>query len=89
MGLVMVLVMGGVMGWLASLFRRAHSSRAVFVEMAIGVIGALIAGLLFLPLVGGAPINSGSIDVPALITYLLGAVIFLAIVNLVRHGDSR
>jgi uncharacterized membrane protein YeaQ/YmgE (transglycosylase-associated protein family) len=49
----------------------------------------LLAGLLLTPLFGVGTINQSSYSLPSLFVSLLGAIILLAIVNLVRRGSVR
>ncbi len=83
MGILIWLIVGGVCGWLAGMIMRDNTS--ILINIVVGIVGAAIAGLLF---GGGADLNAG-ITVTSFIYSLLGAVILLAIVNLVRRGRVR
>lgn len=89
MTLIMILIVGGVIGWLASLLMRTDGQQGIFLNVIVGIVGALIAGVLVTPLLGGAPITSGSFDIMSLVVSFLGAVILLAIINLFRRGSIR
>ena len=89
MTLILILIVGGIIGWLASIVMRTDAQQGVFLNVVVGIVGALIAGVLLTPLLGGAPITSGSFDVLSLVVSFLGAVILLAIVNLFRRGAMR
>jgi uncharacterized membrane protein YeaQ/YmgE (transglycosylase-associated protein family) len=89
MTLILVLVVGGIIGWLASIVMRTDASQGILLNIVVGIVGALIAGVLITPLIGGAPITSGSFDVMSLIASFLGAVVLLAIINLFRRGSVR
>lgn len=89
MTLILVLVVGGVIGWLASLLMRTDAQQGVFLNVIVGIVGAVLAGLIVTPLIGGAPITSGAFDIRSLIASFLGAVILLAIINLFRRGSMR
>lgn len=89
MTLVLILIVGGVIGWLASLVMRTDGQQGIFLNVVVGIVGALIAGVLVTPLFGGAPITSGSFDIMSLVVSFLGAVILLAIINLFRRGSVR
>ena len=82
MGIIIWLVVGGIIGWLASLIMRTDGQQGIILNIVVG-IGAVIAGLIF-----GANINEG-ITVESFLYSLLGAVILLAIVNLIRRGSVR
>lgn len=89
MTLILILVVGGVIGWLASLLMRTDGQQGIFLNVIVGIVGALIAGVLVTPLFGGAPITSGSFDIKSLVVSFIGAVILLAIINLFRRGSVR
>jgi len=83
------LVVGGVIGWVASLLMRTDAQQGVFLNIVVGIIGAALGGWLISPLVGAGTINQGSFSLGSLLVSLLGAVVLLAIVNLVRRGTAR
>ncbi len=83
-GLIVWLVIGGVVGWLASLVMRTDAQQGIFLNIIVGIVGAFIGGLLF-----GGSINSGVITPMTFIVSLVGAIVLLAIVNLVRRGAVR
>jgi len=89
MGFIILLVVGGILGWLASIVMRTDAQQGIFLNIVVGIVGALLAGLIITPLIGGAPITSGAFDVRSLIASFLGAVVLLALVNLVRRGSVR
>ena len=89
MTLLLVLLVGGVLGWLASLVMRTDGQQGIILNIVVGIVGAVIAGIVVTPLIGGAPITSGSFDGLSLLSSFIGAVILLAIVNLIRRGSVR
>ncbi|MFC6621078.1 GlsB/YeaQ/YmgE family stress response membrane protein [Novosphingobium panipatense] len=89
MTLLLILLVGGIIGWLASILMRTDAQQGVFLNIVVGIVGAVIAGFIITPLIGGAPITSGSFDILSLFASFLGAVILLAIVNLFRRGSVR
>jgi uncharacterized membrane protein YeaQ/YmgE (transglycosylase-associated protein family) len=89
MGIILMLVVGGILGWLASIVMRTDAQQGIFLNIVVGVVGAVLGGFLLSPLIGGAPITSGALDIRSLLVSFLGAVILLAIVNLVRRGAVR
>ena len=89
MGLIILLVVGGVLGWLASIVMRTDGQQGIILNVVVGIVGALLAGFVVTPLIGGAPITSGALDARSLLVSFLGAVILLAIVNLFRRGAVR
>ena len=54
MTLILILIVGGVIGWLASMVMRTDAQQGVVLNIVVGIVGALIAGFLVTPLIGGA-----------------------------------
>jgi len=89
MNIIIILIVGGIIGWLASMVMRTDAQQGLILNIVVGVVGALLAGVLLTPLLGGAPITSSAFDIRSLLVSFLGAIILLAIVNLVRRGRVR
>lgn len=89
MNIVVMLIVGGVLGWLASILMRTDGQQGLVLNVVVGVVGAMLAGLLLTPFLGGAPITSGAFDIKSLFVSFLGAVVLLGIVNLIRRGSVR
>ena len=87
MNILIWLIVGGVIGWLASIIMRTQES--ILLNIVVGIVGALIGGWLISPLVGAGTINEGDLSVAGLGVSLIGAIILLAIVNLFRTGRAR
>lgn len=83
------MIIGGILGWLASIIVHTKAQQEIVLNIIVGIVGALLAGLLLTPLFGIGTINQSNFSLPALLISLLGAVIPLAIVNLVRLGTVR
>lgn len=89
MYIVLLLVLGGVIGWLASLIMRTDAQQGIILNIVVGIIGALLGGILISPMVGVPSMTQGSFSIGALLVSLAGAVILLAIINLFRRGAVR
>ncbi len=85
LGFIIWLVVGGVVGWLASLIMRTDAQQGILLNIVVGIVGAFIGGLLF----NRGDINSGVINPTTFLVSLVGAIVLLAIVNLVRRGAVR
>jgi uncharacterized membrane protein YeaQ/YmgE (transglycosylase-associated protein family) len=88
MGLIILLVVGGIIGWLASLVMR-DAGQGILLNIVVGVVGAVIAGFVINPLIGGGNIMRGNFNAMSLLASFLGAVVLLGIVNLIRRGSVR
>jgi uncharacterized membrane protein YeaQ/YmgE (transglycosylase-associated protein family) len=89
MNFILWIIMGGILGWLASIIMRTNAQQGIVMNILVGIIGALLAGFLLTPLFGVGTINQSNFSLPSLLLSLLGAIILLAIVNLVRRGTVR
>lgn len=85
MGFIVWIIIGGIVGWLASLIMRTDAQQGILMNIVVGIVGAFIAGLIF----GGGNINQDPMDITNILVSLVGAVILLAIVNLIRRGSVR
>lgn len=88
MNFLIWLIIGGIVGWLASLIMRTDGQQGILLNVVVGIVGAFIGGWVISPLVGVATINEG-ISIGSIAVSLVGAVILLAIVNLFRRGTMR
>jgi uncharacterized membrane protein YeaQ/YmgE (transglycosylase-associated protein family) len=89
MGIILWLIIGGVVGWLASIVMRRDGSQGIVLNIVVGIVGSVLGAWLIGPLIGAPSINSGEISVPSLLVSFLGAVILLAIVNLITRRSVR
>lgn len=85
MGIILWLIVGGVIGWLASIVMRTDAQQGIFLNIIVGIVGAFIGGLV----INGGSINNSGLTIQSFLVSLLGAIILLAIVNLVRRGSVR
>ena len=89
MNFIIWLVIGGLIGWVASMIMKTDAQQGVVLNVVVGIVGAFLGGWLISPLVGVPTINQDAFSLSALLVSLVGAVILLAIVNLVRRGSAR
>ena len=89
MNFIIWLIVGGVIGWLASIVMKTNGQQGIILNVVVGIVGALLGGWLISPLVGAGTINQDNFSVPALLVSFVGAAILLAIVNLFRRGSVR
>ena len=83
------LIVGGLIGWIASMIMGTNARQGALMNVVVGVIGAFLGGLLIAPFVGTGTINQGDFSVMSMIVSLVGAVALLAVVNLFRRGRAR
>lgn len=89
MNIIIWLVVGGLIGWVASVVMRTDGQQGMLLNVVVGIVGAALGGWFLSPLVGVSTINQSNFSVAGLLVSLAGAVILLAIVNLIRRGSAR
>lgn len=88
MGIIIWLIVGGVVGWLASIIMKRDNQQGIILNVIVGIVGALLGGWLISPLVGVGTINGG-LTVGSFLVSLAGAIILLFIVNLFTGRRPR
>ena len=89
MNFIIWLIVGGLIGWVASMIMRTDAQQGVILNVVVGIIGAMLGGWLLAPMFGTGTINQNDFSLAGLGVSLLGAVVLLAIVNLFRRGSVR
>ena len=85
MNILIWLVVGGLVGWVASMIMKTDGQQGLFLNVVVGIVGAVVGGYLISPLLGSSTINQGNFSLPGLAVSLVGAIILLAVVNLFRR----
>ena len=85
MNLLLWIVIGGIIGWIASIIMGTNAQQGIILNIVVGIVGAFLAGLLLTPLLGVGTINNSNLSLPSFVISLGGAVILLALVNLFRR----
>ena len=86
MNLLVYLIVAAIIGWVAT--ELMHDRSNLLLNIVIAVIGAFLAGYFLSPLFHVGTIND-AFTIPTMLMTLAGAVILLAIVNLVRGNGRR
>ena len=86
---IIIIIVGGILGWLASIIMRTDGQQGILLNIVVGIVGAILGRFLLAPLLGGGSITDNPLSIPNILISLLGAIILLAIVNLVRRGSVR
>ncbi|MEO6076778.1 MAG: GlsB/YeaQ/YmgE family stress response membrane protein [Dokdonella sp.] len=89
MNFIIWLIVGGIIGWIASIVMKTNGQQGIILNIVVGIVGALLGGWLISPLVGVSTINQDNFSIAGLAVSFVGAVILLAIVNFFRRGSSR
>ena len=90
MSLIVALIIGGIIGWLASIIMRTDAQQGVFLNIVVGIIGSFLGSFLLGRFFGASgSIMNAPLDGGTMLAALVGAIILLAIVNLFRRGAVR
>jgi len=85
MSFISWIIVGGILGWVASMIMKTNGQQGIFLNIIVGIVGAFLGGLLLAPLFGTGTINQSDFSIGSLLVSLVGAVILLAIVNFFRR----
>jgi uncharacterized membrane protein YeaQ/YmgE (transglycosylase-associated protein family) len=86
MSFIIWLILGGIVGWLASIVMRTDAQQGIILNVVVGIVGSFIGGLIMRSF---GKINDNDFSLSAILAAFVGACILLAIVNLVRRGSVR
>jgi uncharacterized membrane protein YeaQ/YmgE (transglycosylase-associated protein family) len=89
MNVIIWLVVGGIIGWLASIIMKTNAQQGLVLNVVVGIVGSMLGGWLISPLVGAGSINQSDFSLGSLFVSLVGAIILLAIINLFRRDKAR
>jgi uncharacterized membrane protein YeaQ/YmgE (transglycosylase-associated protein family) len=89
MNFIIWLIVGGLIGWLASIVMGTNDTQGKFLNIVVGVIGAFLGGLLLGGVFDTGTINQGDFSFSGLLVSFIGAVILLAILRMFRRDKAR
>ena len=84
MNIIIYLIAGAVVGYVASLIMKTNSQQGPLMDIVVGVVGAFLAGYFISPLLHVGTINQ-AITFPTLLVTLLGSVVLLAIYKMIAR----
>ena len=76
------IILGGLAGWIATSLMHSKGSSGCCMNVIIGIIGAVVGGLIFHRLGGGGVTG---FNVYSVVVATVGAIVILAIVNAFRR----
>lgn len=82
MNIIIYLIAGAVVGYIASRIMKTNSQQGLLMDIVVGVVGALLAGYFISPLLGVGTIND-AVTIPTMLVTLLGSVILLWVYKMV------
>lgn len=89
MGLICIILLGATLGWMATIIRRTDGSQAFRLNVAVGIAGALLGGLVVGSLIGEGNLLEAGSSVRSLLVALAGSIVLLVSLNLLRPSQMR
>ncbi len=86
MTILVWLVVGGLIGWVASVFMGTDGRQGIILNVVVGIVGAALGGWLFGSAFGASTINEGNLSLSGILVSLVGAVILIAGMKLIRRA---
>ena len=84
MNLIIYLIAGAIVGYVASRIMNTNSQQGLLLDIVVGVVGAFLAGAFISPLLGVGTIND-AVTLPTILVSLVGAIVLLAIYKVVSR----
>lgn len=88
MGLLIILVLGGLAGWIASIIVNKNEQMGILWNIVVGILGAWLANVVLAPLIG-IPADLSTFSLGSFVMAVLGASLLLVIFNLIAHKRVR
>jgi uncharacterized membrane protein YeaQ/YmgE (transglycosylase-associated protein family) len=85
MNILVWLLIGGLIGWVASIFMGTDGRQGILLNVVVGILGAAVGGWLFGGAFGTSTINQGNLSLSGIMVSLAGAVILIAAMKLLRR----
>ena len=86
---IISLLVGGLLGWAASMLTGTNERPGNILNVIVGIVGVVLGGWLLSGLVGSSPFNQGEFSLTGLLVSSLGAMVLLAAVQLRRDITER
>lgn len=86
MNFIIWILVGALVGWIASLIMKTDAQQGAILNIVIGIIGAWVGGYFISPLVGVSTINQNALSIPSILVSIVGAVIVIFIWKLITKA---
>lgn len=81
---IVVILVGALAGWLASMAMKTDAQQGALANVVIGIVGAALARWLFGSVLGWGGSSAGSLTVMGIIWAVIGAIILIFILRALR-----
>ncbi|MDJ0641179.1 MAG: GlsB/YeaQ/YmgE family stress response membrane protein [Erythrobacter sp.] len=89
LGSIWFIIMGGIIGWVASLVMNRDAAMGKFWNVVVGILGSFIGNTVFAFVLGSGTIGGWPPDIMGIISALIGAIVLLGVLNLIQRGNVR
>lgn len=86
MSIILWLVFGALVGWIASMIMGTDAQQGAIMNIVVGIVGAVLGGWIF-SLFGAQDVSG--FDIYSFVVALVGAVVLLALYRAVRRSSVR
>ena len=85
MGWIVLILVGAVIGWLASTLMNTDEQQGALANIAIGIVGSLLGSWLFCSVLGiGTATSAGTLSLWGIIWGVVGSVVLIAILKALK-----
>ncbi|MCL5411035.1 MAG: GlsB/YeaQ/YmgE family stress response membrane protein [Patescibacteria group bacterium] len=85
MGWIITIIVGGIIGWLASLIMGTDYEQGLLWNIVVGIIGSVLGKWIFYDWLGiGGAAAAGTFSIWGLVWGIIGAVILIGILKLLH-----
>lgn len=84
MSIVIWIIVGALAGWIASMIMKTDAEMGALANIVVGIIGAFLGG--WIVSLFGTPPAAGQLNIPSILTAILGAVVLLAVLKMFRRA---
>jgi len=89
MNIIVWLIIGGLIGWVASVVMGTDGRQGLLLNIVVGIVGAALGGWLFGGALSTSTINQGNMSLSGIMVSLVGAIILIAALKIFRGATSR
>lgn len=85
MGWIVIILLGALIGWIASMIMRTDEQQGALANIGIGIIGSLLGSWLFGSVLGiGGATVAGTLSLWGVIWGVIGAIVLIAILKALK-----
>lgn len=82
MGIILWIIFGGLVGWVASLIMKTDNQQGIILNVAIGIVGAMLGGWLMSTL-GESGVTG--FNLYSFLVAVLGSVVLITVIGALRR----